>query len=146
MLAKSIMGGALEFILNGQLLQVGDCSPNTTLLEFLRNSRLTGSKEGCAEGDCGACSVAMVCRDSQGRPCYRAINSCLVPLSLMAGREIVTVEAIADQFKVQSPSSFDKSTLLRQKHFGGLTTEDRQSAVRSCECELHPVQQKMVEC
>src|SRR5260370_12000530 len=104
MLAKSVMGGALEFTLNGQLLQVEDCSPNTTLLEFLRNSSLTGSKEGCAEGDCGACSVAIVCRDSQGRPCYRAINSCPIPLSLMAGRAILSAVGLALHFKSHTPS------------------------------------------
>src|SRR6266478_5522896 len=134
MLAKSIMGGALEFILNGQLLQVEDCSPNTTLLEFLRNSRLTGSKEGCAEGDCGACSVAMVGRDLQGRPCYRAINSCLVPLSLMAGREILSVEGVACQSKVLSLKSKVQSRQMAPA--GGLV----------CGRELHPVQDKMVEC
>ena len=58
-------------------------------------SGLTGSKEGCAEGDCGACSVAIVDRDARGKRCYRAINSCLVPLPLMAGRDIVTVEGVA---------------------------------------------------
>ncbi|MDB6112965.1 MAG: xanthine dehydrogenase, partial [Pedosphaera sp.] len=56
-----------------------------------------GSKEGCAEGDCGACSVAILDRDAHGRASYRAINSCLVPLPLMAGREVVTVEGVAGQ-------------------------------------------------
>src|SRR5205085_689516 len=69
--------------------------PNTTLLEWLRSNGLTGSKEGCAEGDCGACSVAIVDRDARGKRCYRAINSCLVPLPLMAGREIISVEGVA---------------------------------------------------
>src|SRR5436305_2823025 len=90
-----LMGDALEFTLNGRLVRLTDCSPNTTLLEYLRNSGLTGSKEGCAEGDCGACSVAIMDRDSRGQPCYRAINSCLVPACLMAGRQIVSVEGVA---------------------------------------------------
>src|SRR4249920_2607696 len=89
------MGDAIEFILNGKAMRVSDCSPNLTLLEFLRGRGLTGSKEGCAEGDCGACSVAIIDRDAGGRPCYRAINSCLVPLCLLAGREIVSVEGVA---------------------------------------------------
>src|SRR6266436_2443512 len=143
MLAKSIMGGALEFILNGQLLQVGDCSPNTTLLEFLRNSRLTGSKEGCAEGDCGACSVAMVCRDSQGRPCYRAISSCLVPLSLMAGREIISVEGIALESKVHPPSQSCGATRRLKSKVLSLKSkvQSRQMAPAGglvCGRELHP--------
>jgi xanthine dehydrogenase molybdopterin binding subunit/xanthine dehydrogenase small subunit len=89
------MAVALQFVLNGRIVRIENFSPNTTLLEFLRGTGLTGGKEGCAEGDCGACSVVMVDRDTQGRPCYRAINSCLVPLCLMAGREIVSVEGIA---------------------------------------------------
>ena len=86
---------AIEFRLNGRSVRAEGVSPNTTLLEYLRGIGLTGAKEGCAEGDCGACSVAIVDRDSEGRPCYRAINSCLVPLSLMAGREVVSVEGVA---------------------------------------------------
>src|SRR5512140_1584776 len=91
------MSSAIDFILNGRGVHVEGVSPNTTLLEYLRGAGLTGAKEGCAEGDCGACSVAIVDRDAQGRPCYRAINSCLVPLCLMAGREIVSVEGVGEQ-------------------------------------------------
>lgn len=89
------MSSAIEFRLNGQAVHVDSVSPNTTLLEWLRASGLTGSKEGCAEGDCGACSVAIVDRDARGKRCYRAINSCLVPLPLMAGRDIISVEGVA---------------------------------------------------
>src|ERR1051325_10230424 len=74
------MGDAFEIRLNGRLLRVEDESPNTPLLDYLRKHGLTGAKEGCAEGDCGACSVAIVERDAQGHPTYRAINSCLVPM------------------------------------------------------------------
>jgi xanthine dehydrogenase molybdopterin binding subunit/xanthine dehydrogenase small subunit len=87
--------GILEFILNGRAVRVLDCSPNLTLLEYLRANGCTGSKEGCAEGDCGACSVAIIDRDAHGKTCYRSINSCLVPLCLLAGREVVTVEGVA---------------------------------------------------
>ncbi|MDQ6911710.1 MAG: xanthine dehydrogenase molybdopterin binding subunit [Verrucomicrobiota bacterium] len=88
------MSNAIEFRLNGNPVRVDSVSPNITLLEWLRTNGLTGSKEGCAEGDCGACSVAIVDRDARGKRCYRAINSCLVPLPLMAGRDIVTVEGV----------------------------------------------------
>src|SRR5947209_17746787 len=89
------MSNAIEFRLNGKSISVDSVSPNETLLEWLRTNGLTGSKEGCAEGDCGACSVAMIDRDARGKRCYRAINSCLVPLPLMAGREIISVERVA---------------------------------------------------
>src|SRR5437762_10018752 len=90
----TIMGNALELVINGRSVRLVDCSPNTTLLEYLRTSGLTGSKEGCAEGDCGACSVALLERDTAGAPSYRSINSCLVPICLLAGRELITVEGV----------------------------------------------------
>jgi xanthine dehydrogenase molybdopterin binding subunit/xanthine dehydrogenase small subunit len=89
------MNSAIEFVLNGRPVQLAECPTNLTLLEYLRRDGLTGSKEGCAEGDCGACSVAIVDRDVAGRAAYRAINSCLVPLCLLDGREIITVEGVA---------------------------------------------------
>src|SRR5436190_21601413 len=95
------MGDALEMRLNGRPLRIEKESPNTTLLDFLRKRGLTGSKEGCAEGDCGACSVAIIDRDSEGKPAYRAINSCLVPICLMAGRDIITVEGL----KLRNPNA-----------------------------------------
>ena len=94
------MARAFEFTLNGRLVRVEDISPNTTLLDYLRGTGLTGAKEGCAEGDCGACSVILVERGGNGRACYRAIDSCLVPLCLMAGREVISVEGIADDHKL----------------------------------------------
>ncbi len=87
--------GALAFVLNGQCIQVPVTVPAPTLLEFLRARGLTGTKRGCDEGDCGACTVALVDRDPAGRPSYRAINSCLVLLPMLDGREIVTVEGLA---------------------------------------------------
>ena len=90
------MSAAFEFTLNGRPVRVEAVSPNTTLLEFLRGSGLTGSKEGCAEGDCGACSVAIIERDANGKPTYRAVNSCLMPVCLLVGREVVSVEGIAN--------------------------------------------------
>src|SRR3954471_15966436 len=89
------MSNAIEFRLNGKDIRIDSVSPNVTLLDWLRGNGLTGSKEGCAEGDCGACSVAIIDRDRKGKPCYRSINSCLVPLALMAGRDVVTVEGVA---------------------------------------------------
>ena len=88
------MSAAFEFTLNGKPVRVEAVSPNTTLLEFLRGNGLTGTKEGCAEGDCGACSVAIIERDANGKAAYRAVNSCLMPVCLLAGREVVSVEGV----------------------------------------------------
>jgi len=83
------------FTVNGRPVDVAGVAPTTTLLDFLRTRGLTGSKQGCAEGDCGACSVALVDRDAAGRTTYRAINSCIALVPMFAGREIVTVEGLA---------------------------------------------------
>ena len=88
------MSSQLQFVLNGQAVSLLEVSPNTTLLEFLRGLGLTGAKEGCAEGDCGACSVVVVERDAEGRAIYRAVNSCLMPVCLMVGREVISVEGV----------------------------------------------------
>jgi len=88
------MTNVFEFTLNGDPIRLENCSPNLTLLEWLRARRLTGAKEGCAEGDCGACSIAMAERDYLGRITWRAVNSCLLPMALVAGREIITVEGV----------------------------------------------------
>jgi xanthine dehydrogenase small subunit len=84
----------VEFVLNGQAVRIDDAAPHVTLLDFLRARGLTGAKEGCAEGECGACTVVMVA-DDRGRATYRAINSCLVLLRTIAGHEIYTVESLA---------------------------------------------------
>src|SRR5882672_2997597 len=104
------MASAFEFTLNGRSIRVSDVSPNTTLLEYLRGSGLTGSKEGCAEGDCGACSVAIIERDANGKAAYRAVNSCLMPVCLLAGREVVSVEGVA--CNSQTPDAKSKTQHL----------------------------------
>jgi xanthine dehydrogenase small subunit len=83
------------FEINGQNVIVDDVDPHCTLLEWLRASGRTGTKEGCAEGECGACAVAFVSRDVQGRPQFEAVNSCLVSLPEVHGRSIVSVEGLA---------------------------------------------------
>jgi len=88
------MTAGFEFTLNGQTVRVTDVPATTTLLEYLRTHGHTGSKRGCDEGDCGACTVALLDRDAAGRPSYRAINSCIALLPMFAGREIVTVEGL----------------------------------------------------
>ena len=85
---------APEFLLNGQLVRGEACRPQTTLLDFIRSRGLTGAKEGCAEGECGACTVVMV-RPCRSGTAYVSVNSCLLFLPMVAGQEIYTVEALA---------------------------------------------------
>ncbi len=84
----------LEFQLNGRTVRVENPPTHTTLLDFVRARGLTGAKEGCAEGECGACAVAVIEPDGS-RAAYRSVNSCLMFLPMAAGREIYTVEALA---------------------------------------------------
>lgn len=67
-----------------------------TLLDYLRRIGQIGTKEGCGDGDCGACTVAIVAKGSKGQPHYQAMNSCLIPLGSVAGQEIITVEGVAN--------------------------------------------------
>ena len=90
---------AFEFRLNGETVRVEGLSSNVTLLDFLRARGCRGTKEGCAEGDCGACSVAIVERDAHGVPRHRAVNSCLALLPMVAGREVITVEGVGGPAK-----------------------------------------------
>src|SRR5580658_5966323 len=91
---ESPTGRSFSFQLNGAPVDVRGVAVQTTLLDYLRARGLTGSKEGCAEGECGACTVAMV-KAHGGQSAYRALNSCLILLPSVAGQEVYTIEALA---------------------------------------------------
>ena len=80
----------IRFTLNGTPHDVGDVSPTTTMLDYVRGSlHMTGTKEGCAEGDCGACTVVRIV---DGR--FEAVNACLMQIGQADGLEILTVEGL----------------------------------------------------
>ena len=84
----------ISFTLNGKLHKAQEILPSTTLLDYLRNElKLTGTKEGCAEGDCGACTVVRVNYKGDTHP-FQAINSCLVQIGQVDGLEILTIEGL----------------------------------------------------
>jgi xanthine dehydrogenase small subunit len=96
--SRDQLSQVVEFHLNGTRVQAqGDL--HTTLLDFLRSQCLTGAKEGCAEGECGACAVVLVRQNGAGSV-YSPINSCLMLLPMVAGQEIYSVEALAQQGKL----------------------------------------------
>ncbi len=81
----------IAFRLNGETVALQDVSPTMTLLDWLREERgLTGTKEGCNEGDCGACSVMVT--DGDGA---KALNACILFLPQLNGKAVRTVEGIA---------------------------------------------------
>jgi xanthine dehydrogenase small subunit len=79
---------------NGQQRAVTGIEPHVTALDWLRDQGLTGAKEGCAEGECGACSVLVVRPDGADRSRWTALNACLVPVLSLDGQEIVTAEGL----------------------------------------------------
>jgi xanthine dehydrogenase small subunit len=84
----------VTFVLNGERQTLSDQPPTATLLNYLRyEKRLTGTKEGCAEGDCGACTVAVGEWDG-GAVRYRAVNACIQFLPMLHGKAVVTVEGL----------------------------------------------------
>ena len=81
----------ITFRLNGETVELTGAAPTTTLLDWLRDARgLTGTKEGCNEGDCGACTVMVT--DETGA---QALNSCILFLPQLNGKAVRTVEGIA---------------------------------------------------
>jgi xanthine dehydrogenase small subunit len=81
---------------NGEPRALSGVPPHTTALDFLRGLGLTGAKEGCAEGECGACSVLVARPDGADATQWTAINACLVPAAAFDGQEVVTAEGLGD--------------------------------------------------
>lgn len=94
-----------ELTVNGAARRVRDVPPHTTLLHWLRDQGLTGCKEGCAEGECGACAVLVARPDGEGADTrWESVNACLVTLAALSGQEVVTAEGLgspADLHPVQ---------------------------------------------
>ena len=90
------MGNTVRFILDGELVELENIDPTRTVLQYLREDlRRKGSKEGCAEGDCGACTVVVAEKVNSGDGIeLRAINSCIQFLPTLHGKELITVESL----------------------------------------------------
>ena len=89
------MNDSIRFILNGEDIALTDVGPTETLLDFLRlKRRLMGTKEGCAEGDCGACTV-LVGRLVDGKLIYESVNACIRFMGSLHATHVVTVEHLA---------------------------------------------------
>ncbi|PHS23032.1 MAG: xanthine dehydrogenase small subunit [Robiginitomaculum sp.] len=93
------MRDTVSFTLNGKTVEVQNPDPTLTLLNWLRQTRsLTGTKEGCAEGDCGACTV--VIGDPDRTPHWQALNACIAFLPTLDGKTVISVEGVAKDSKL----------------------------------------------
>lgn len=83
----------IEFFLNGKPQRI-EVSPHESVLELVRRLHLAGTKEGCGEGDCGACTVVIGEKTTQGVS-YRAVTSCLMLAPQLDGKHLLTIEGLA---------------------------------------------------
>ncbi|MFI4931220.1 MAG: xanthine dehydrogenase small subunit [Burkholderiales bacterium] len=112
---------AIRFFHRGQMVEVSDAAPTRTVLQWLReDARCTGTKEGCAEGDCGACTVIVGEPARGGKLALQTVNACIRLLPTLHGKALFTVEDV---------SAAGGGALHPVRHD-----------------ELHPVQRAMVEC
>ncbi len=89
------MRNSIRFLRNGRVVELNDFAPTALLLDYLRiGEHAIGTKEGCSEGDCGACTVA-IGRVRDGRVVYEPVNSCIQLLGGVDGADVVAVEDIA---------------------------------------------------
>ncbi|MFF1729768.1 xanthine dehydrogenase small subunit [Streptomyces sp. NPDC058247] len=96
---------AARITVNGKEAPISPAASHTTALDFLRERGLTGTKEGCAEGECGACSV-LVARPGVNKPTdWVAVNACLVPAAALDGQEIITSEGLATVGEPGTPAT-----------------------------------------
>ena len=135
----------IAFLLNGTPVCAADQPPARTVLEWLRETRgLTGTKEGCNEGDCGACTVMVT--DADGS---RALNACILLLPQIDGKAVRTVEGIAGPDGALHPvqrAMVDHHAsqcgfctpgivvALAVAHLNGATDHDRQLSGNLCRC------------
>ena len=90
----------IRFFLNGTRINLSNFDPEITLLEYLRGIGLTGTKLGCAEGGCGACTVVVSQFNPTTQKIYHAsVNACLAPLVSVDGKHVITVEGIGNSEK-----------------------------------------------
>lgn len=94
--AEIISNDEIRFVLDGDIVTASDIDPTRTILQYLREDLgYTGTKEGCAEGDCGACTVVLGELDANRKLRLRAVNSCIQFLPTLDGKQLIPVESLS---------------------------------------------------
>jgi xanthine dehydrogenase iron-sulfur cluster and FAD-binding subunit A len=118
---------ALRFRFRGGVVELQQFSPRATVLDWLREEMgAKGTKEGCAEGDCGACTVVLA-RLKSGQLVYEPFNACILLLGQLDGAELITIEDLASGGELMHRLSPD--------HRGSAAERSRR-AFRSFHCDL----------
>lgn len=127
----------IQFLLNNQLRQIENVPPNTTILDYLRQHEdKKGTKEGCASGDCGACTV-VIASIKNNQLQYQSANACITFIGTLEGKQLITVDDIAKFTSLTpeiTPTETIKPTESGVQHFSPTASTT-----------LHPVQQAMVD-
>lgn len=90
----------IQFLLNDTVKTLSEVDPNTTVLNWLRGSaNRCGTKEGCASGDCGACTVVLGRVDGD-KMRYETANGCITLMGQLEGKQLLTIEDLADDGKL----------------------------------------------
>lgn len=98
-----MVANTIKFLLNNELVKIENLDPNKTVLQYLREEQFkSGTKEGCASGDCGACTVVLAELDSENpaQLTYKSINSCITFVGNLHGKQLITVEDLKEGAKL----------------------------------------------
>ena len=98
-----MINGTVRFLLNNDVVVIENIDPNLTVLQYLREIQFkSGTKEGCASGDCGACTVVLAELDSDktNKLNYKSINACITFVGNLHGKQLITVEDLKDGSKL----------------------------------------------
>lgn len=101
----------IQFLLDGEVVRESRLDPTMTVLQYLRERKMrTGTKEGCAEGDCGACTVVL-CELVDGKMRSRSVNACILFMGTLDGKELRTIESLGTP-----DAPHEIQTLVAEKH------------------------------